>query len=301
MSPEQAKGESEDWRTDIFSFGIILYEIVCGRRPFVGANAHTVLYQIAHEDPVAPSSVNAKLPPAVETVILRCLRKDRADRPQSMEEVARALAGLPDAARPPSRRRTLVGAAAGLGALAFGLGIWQWRKPSRIVAYRIEAQKMNDGEPAGEPYTTSAADNFEAGWRFRLRIRPGQPGWLYVINEGPGDSGAVRYWVLYPKEPLGSPLPADQEVVTGWYVFDRNPGTERLWLVSSDRALPWFDDILREGRAGEVISPVQAGRIKSILTGLARPAGSTATPPSGTVQWRAAEGVMGGAIELRHR
>ena len=159
---------------------------------------------------------------------------------------------------------------------------------------------MNDGEPAGEPYTASAADSFEAGWRFRLRIRPGQPGWLYLVNEGPGDSGAVRYWVLYPKESLVAPLPADQEVVTGWYVFDRNPGTEKVWLVSSDRALASLDDVLRNRRAGEVADPVQAGRIRSILTGLARPT-ETSAAPSGAVQWRAVEGVMGGAIELRHR
>lgn len=55
MSPEQGNAEHEDWRTDIFSFGVILYEIACGRRPFEGKNAHAIMYQITHEEPPAPA------------------------------------------------------------------------------------------------------------------------------------------------------------------------------------------------------------------------------------------------------
>ena len=76
MSPEQAKGEAEDWRTDIFSFGVILYEIVCGRRPFEGRDSNAILYQITHEDPPPP--------PMLAPLIMQCLKRQRTDRPPTV-------------------------------------------------------------------------------------------------------------------------------------------------------------------------------------------------------------------------
>ncbi len=81
MSPEQALGEPSDYRSDIFSFGIVLYEMACGRRPFRGADA---------QDPQPPAEVRA-LPAELCSLIERCLRKKPEDRLQSMAEAAAVL------------------------------------------------------------------------------------------------------------------------------------------------------------------------------------------------------------------
>jgi serine/threonine protein kinase len=94
MSPEQAAGRSVDARTDIFSFGAMLYEMVTGRRPFVGDSPLSMLAKILNEDPAAPTTIVATVPPEVERTILRCLRKDPARRYQTMADLKVALEDL---------------------------------------------------------------------------------------------------------------------------------------------------------------------------------------------------------------
>lgn len=94
MSPEQAQGHKLDGRSDIFSFGSVLYEMVTGRRPFVADSHLGVLAKILNEDPPAPSRVAASVPPAVEHAILRCLRKDPARRYQTMADLKVTLEDL---------------------------------------------------------------------------------------------------------------------------------------------------------------------------------------------------------------
>jgi len=96
MSPEQAAGDPADHRSDIFSFGIILYEIASGRRPFQGGTAYGVLQQIAFKEPPPPESVNPELPAELCALIGRCLRKDRDERLQSMAEAAAELGAISD-------------------------------------------------------------------------------------------------------------------------------------------------------------------------------------------------------------
>ena len=76
MSPEQAEGRMLDGRSDIFSFGAMLFEMVTGRRPFVADSPLSVLAKILSEDPPAPSTIVANVPGEVERAILRCLRRD---------------------------------------------------------------------------------------------------------------------------------------------------------------------------------------------------------------------------------
>jgi eukaryotic-like serine/threonine-protein kinase len=91
MSPEQAQGRPVDQRTDIFSFGSILYEIAAGSRPFGGPSAIDTLHQIVHSDPppLAP-----QVPAELQRIVRKCLQKDPDDRYQSMKEVAVDLRGL---------------------------------------------------------------------------------------------------------------------------------------------------------------------------------------------------------------
>jgi eukaryotic-like serine/threonine-protein kinase len=94
MSPEQAEGKKIDARSDIFSFGVMLYEMVTGRRPFVGDSSLSVLAKVISDDPVAPSQIAAAVPTEVERAILRCLRKDPARRYQTMADLKVALEDL---------------------------------------------------------------------------------------------------------------------------------------------------------------------------------------------------------------
>jgi len=91
MSPEQARGHTADSRTDIWSLGVLLYELLTGRRPFQGESSESVMYAICNE-PVAPPSTHVPaLPPELDAVIVRCLEKTASRRYGSADELQTAL------------------------------------------------------------------------------------------------------------------------------------------------------------------------------------------------------------------
>jgi tRNA A-37 threonylcarbamoyl transferase component Bud32 len=258
ISPEQILGEEVGPTADIFCFGIILYEIASGRRPFAGNTALAILDQVVHKDPPALTSLSPATSPHLSALIEKCLRKAPAERPQSMAEVTAALNFIANQAGNPTthRRRWIAAAAAAVlaagSALYFGEAVM--RRPTMpSLTYWIEAQKPGEDKP----YRAQVADTFEALWKFRLHLKPPRSGFLYLVNQGPGENGAEDWWVLH-----SAGVTADQEVVTGWYVFDRNPGTERLWLV-------WVNQPIDELRTtGKVENPSRASRIRDALSAI---------------------------------
>jgi non-specific serine/threonine protein kinase len=117
MSPEQVRGQSVDHRSDMFSFGCVLYEMLSGRTPFRRDTAADTASAILHEDPAPLSATVRHIPPAIEGIVARCLEKGPEDRFQSARDLAHDLrATMPDTspARPGSvvgstRQRRIVG------------------------------------------------------------------------------------------------------------------------------------------------------------------------------------------------
>lgn len=111
LSPEQARGEVVDARSDLYSAGCLFYELLTGRPPFQGESAVSVAYQHVSETPVPPSQVDPAVPPTLDPLVLKSLAKDPADRYQSANEfkadVERAMAGLPVTGTIPTLRATV--------------------------------------------------------------------------------------------------------------------------------------------------------------------------------------------------
>src|SRR5256885_5759143 len=104
LSPEQARGEAVDARSDVYATGCVLYELLTGQPPFVGDNPVSVAYQHVLADPLPPSDANRDVTPDIDAVVLKALAKNRANRYQSAGEMRsdllRAAAGRPVMATP---------------------------------------------------------------------------------------------------------------------------------------------------------------------------------------------------------
>jgi Tol biopolymer transport system component len=143
MSPEQAEGKKVDARSDIFSFGALLYEMVTGRRAFQGDSRLSTLSAVLREEPKPASQIVEGLPRELERIIARCLRKSPERRFQTMADLKVALEELKEESdsgslsavppRPKATGRRLVWAAALLTALSLGSGtLWFTRPPVKI-------------------------------------------------------------------------------------------------------------------------------------------------------------------------
>ncbi len=153
MSPEQASGKPVDRRTDLWSLGAVLYEMLAGKPAFRGESQHQVTHAVLHEEPPTLREERPGLPVAVEDIVARALQKDPARRYQTAEEMVRdlsmVLAGLDRTGS--ARRRALWGLAA-LGAVtAVALLAWRFsakRTPVTSAAEYVQLTNFSDSATA---------------------------------------------------------------------------------------------------------------------------------------------------------
>jgi eukaryotic-like serine/threonine-protein kinase len=232
MSPEQAEGRPVDARSDIFGMGVVLYEMLCGRRPFRGETTLATLASILREDPPTLRQLRLEIPAELERIVKRCMAKKPEQRYGSATEVARDLEQLrkPVATGITLRRPLVVALAlvllAGLGAMGTR---WYMRSSrarwAETVALPQAGQLMEHNQPLAALKLVEQAERYVPSSPELIRLKEDLPALAATIETKP--SGAEIYATDYadPKatdfsqwEHLGrSPLTTDRLPRDGYY------------------------------------------------------------------------------------
>jgi len=192
MSPEQATGGDLDARSDIFSFGVVLYELLTGRRPFEGTSVSEVRTAVVRDAPRAPRELVPDIPEALERVVLRCLRKGPERRFQHMGDVKVELLELDETSPPPGpapgsparerpgAHRRVVGAVSAVLLLAVLVAGTLWRlrvelPPPTVVQLTSERWAgAGSFSPDGTQIAYASAGEDGANWDIWVKL-VGQP------------------------------------------------------------------------------------------------------------------------------
>jgi hypothetical protein len=214
MSPEQAEGRKVDARSDIFSFGAVLYEMVTGRKAFAGESRVATLSAVLREEPKPAGELVETTPPELERIMARCLRKDAARRFQTMADLKVALEEVQEesasgegarATRKTAPWRSRLGWAVAVAVLvAAAAAWWMLRRPPTPVPLEITRLTSATGvatAPAISPDGKLLAYALGPPWRRQPRnLPPADPGRPTAASyQSPGQRHRSR---LLPRLPL---------------------------------------------------------------------------------------------------
>jgi len=308
MSPEQLEGHSATAGSDIYALGLVIYEMVAGKRPFESESLISIAAKRLAEPAPSPRGIEPSLSPVFESVVLRCLERDPRKRFAQARDVSTALMvddtqigiSSPETASPAVPKRfwnwhrlsgrwsmaaLLIAFTLLISIVAIRYSRLSHQKPpevsggatasDRILRYSIVVQSFRQGEPYGGVSGVNERAIFKAGQGIRLIFNGLQPGFLYVLNEGPSSTEQEPVFnTLFPSPAAsgGSALlllgHALNIPATGSFIFDKHKGTERLWLVWSIEALPELEALkkwVNLADRGKIGDTTQAQRIKSFL------------------------------------
>jgi len=181
MAPEQARGDAVDERADVWALGVILYEMLAGRRAFTGDNHYVVLKNILETEPVPLEEIRPDVPADVRAIVARALKKNVADRYRTAADFARDVGDthaqltqthvpVAAAASGPSRRRMALAAAALVAVAVIGTAAWGMRRAERQRWAREEALPAVAAFADARQFNKAAALAREAE-----RLVPGDP------------------------------------------------------------------------------------------------------------------------------
>jgi serine/threonine protein kinase len=176
MSPEQVRGMALDPRSDIFSFGAILYEMLSGKRAFHGETPADTMSSILKEDPPELNETNRNVSPALERIVQHCLEKNPESRFHSASDIAfdlEHLSGISGSSTriaqstaTPSRRKLLIGIASALAlaCLVYGLGWWTGKVTTHVSQPEYQQITFRTGSIGNARFTPDGSIVYSASW-----------------------------------------------------------------------------------------------------------------------------------------
>ena len=203
-------------------------------------------------------------------------------------------------------------------AIAGSVGIYRYRsirqvassagsasRPQRAFTYWLTVQKMRDGKVYQDPFQSSGQEIFESGYKFRLHVSSPDPGFLYVLNEGPPDEEGTIFTMVYPTPLRKNAFVSNEPVNTNWNTFRGRAGTENLWIIWSAASVSELESAKTEAfnhRKGAITNADSIQAVRQFLTKYSEPKPeSTKDTTAKQTQVRGNSDVVVKLAQLEHR
>ena len=280
MSPEQLRGERLTRASDVYSMGIVAYEMVTGRRPFNPTTPSQMLELQRSGVRVRPKQLRESLSVVADRAMVRALKFEPRGRYQRAgqfgDELSAALVGKVVDGIYISLWPKIIAGLIIVAAVSFGVFKYiestrnippspnvfsQMPTPtptptpspavtSRKFTYFLTIQKMRGGKKYQPPYKSNGKDDiFDGGDQFQLNISAPEAGCLYVFHEGALETNNPTFTMIYPRQEVNdgaASLGANQVAQSDWLTFDGPPGSENVWIVWSIAPVPELESAKTE-------------------------------------------------------